>query len=263
MIENLSFEELIIWACKSQESSLRIELLKVLKEFGYEIHKDSYSSYKDPGNSIYNNVLFIRGKPNCSFICHTDICRDYVAINSDSPEPEPTPVIKNMNGERILQDYNCKTQIGGDDRLGVAIAVWTLLQSKNDCALLLTTDEEIGLRSSYELDIPKINDFELLIQIDRGNQSNQIVNEIGGLELCNSLMSETLKLITSKRIPRTLVKGAPTDIYALKKQNKIQNAVNITCGYHNSFGQSGHEYINIREAKETLFLIKDILEYFT
>ena len=86
-------------------------------------------------------------------------------------------------------------------------------------------------------------DFELLVQIDRGNQSNQqIVTKVADIQLCEeSLANFLVRLSHKKGRPRKKVTGYGTDVVAIKARGKCKNAINLTCGYHNSFGHHPSE----------------------
>jgi hypothetical protein len=60
--------------------------------------------------------------------------------------------------------------------------------------------------------------------------------------------------------PRSLVQGMHTDVYALKSKNWCKNAVNMTCGYHNSIGADPTEYIDMEEARDTLEYVSNIVK---
>lgn len=263
-MEQLSFEELIIHCCIADEVELRNQIKEVLSNHNFSFIEDDYVSYRNNYENVnikVHNLLFTRGNAKYCLVAHTDVCRDHAVIQWEKEKKLPTPVFKELNGERIIQDKDCETQIGGDDRLGVAMALWLAMHTQHELAILLTTDEEVGLRSAMECKFEQLNQFELLIQIDRGNETNQIVNKIKDIELCDqSTLDFISQLLQSKNINRKFVTGLSTDVFALKKNNMCKNAINMTCGYHDSMYDSGEEYIHIQEAKDTLSLLTFFLE---
>lgn len=264
-MKNLSFEELVIWCCAADESDLRNKVKELLSEHKFSYIEDNYVSYRNEHDSKYhvnaNNLLFTRGNPKYCLVAHTDVCRDHSAIESGTEKVTPNPVIKELNGEKIIQDENCKVQVGGDDRLGVSIALWIALHTKYDMSILFTTDEEVGLRSAYDVNFEQLKNFDLLIQIDRGNNINQIVTEINRIQICDAEMQYFIhQLFEKNNIQREFVRGFGTDVYAIKKNNLCRNAINMTCGYHDSTYDSGEEYINISEALEAVRVVTSFLE---
>ncbi len=265
MIENLSFDELIIWCCKTPEDFLRREIKRVLKVKGFSLEEDNYTSYRSNDQDVDNqlkNSLFVRGNATYCLVAHTDVCRDHSAFENNRSAVSPTPVMKSFGDRIVIQDETEKTQLGGDDRLGVAIALWIACHTNHDIGILLTTDEEAGLLSAYKMKIERVKDFDLLIQIDRGNNSDQIVTFIKDEKLCSEYMAEKLLTICILcDLPREEVKGRGTDVYAIKKNKMCKNAVNMTCGYHDSYGDDGSEFIDYEEAQKTVKLIDNFLKY--
>lgn len=257
-----TFEDFIIDCCKLNEWTLRDELKTLLTENGFTIVEDEYKSPLNKGekyNTIHN-MLAIRGTPRVCLVAHTDVCRDY---NGEIP-PEVEPVIKEQFGKSIIQDKDCKTQVGGDDRLGVAINTWVAIKGKEDLALLYTTDEEAGVISASQLRLEQLKGYELLVQVDRGNRSNQLVSHISGRRLCaNNVVQRLLQISLDIGLPRYEVEGFLTDVLAIKRNGMCKDAVNMTCGYHQSYGDQPDEFIDIEEAKQTLEYVNSIVNYYT
>jgi len=249
MIDSFSFSDLIIWCCSQSEHSLRDSIKTELSRKGFSFIEDDYISYRNL--SGVGNLLLTRGNPELCLVAHTDVCRDHYYYENRIFPRKPNPVIKISNGREIIQDKNCSVQVGGDDRLGVAIALWCALHTDHDLSILLTTDEEVGLVSASKVSFDQLNSYKLLIQIDRGNNSNQIVTEIRGVKLCDD---DTILFLQEKMnslgVKREFVVGKGTDVFEIKKANLCKNAINMTCGYHDSHGDSGNEYIDVQEAIE-------------
>lgn len=263
MIENndkYSFESFIIQCCKAKEWNLRKFLKKTLMNAGFKIKEDDYKTYRGGKYSSVHNMLAVRGDPNVCLVAHTDICRDHAY---DSPDVDPIIKIKQVNDEiqAIIQDRYCNFQVGGDDRLGVAINTWIALNTGYDMGLLFTTDEEIGVVSAEYLNFSELLDFDILVQVDRGNHSNQLVVSIGGHELCSdNTAKRLLKIASDINLPREPVNGMLTDVFAIKTNGMCKNAVNMTCGYHNSWGADKTEFINIQESKDTMKYVSNIIK---
>ena len=262
-----TFEEFLIKCCETNEVDLRIFLKEVLLKNGFRIIEDNYKSPRGNEYSSIHNMLAIRGDaPKICLVSHTDVCRDH-EFSTGRNYAKVNAVIKEkiINGikHEIIQDRDNSIQVGGDDRVGVAISTWIALNNDYDMGLLFTTDEEIGLISASQCEFPELNEFELLCQIDRGNHSNQIVNEICGIELCSlEVAIELLQIAEDIGLPRRAVNGLPTDVLCIKANDFCKNAVNMTCGYHESYGNDKNEYIIISEAKECLKYVSSIIEHY-
>lgn len=278
----ISFEQFIIQCCKSEEGKLRKWFRRILPRYGFTIKEDDYISSRAKNNPSYrgvHNLLAVRGTPKVCLVAHTDVCRDHGRSNKTvyygDPETQPDntkmvkPVIKKKLFDlgnqqvqrRIIQDETCDTQVGGDDRLGVAINTWIALNTGYDLALLFTTDEEIGLVSAEACTFPELKEYELCVEVDRGNHSHELVNRIGSTQLCEyETTSRLLEIAWNIGQPRKVVQGMGTDVAALKRKGAINNSVNMTCGYHLSQSDSGNEFICIQEACDTMKYVAEIVK---
>ena len=278
----ITFPEYIMQCCKSDESGLRSFLRKKLQEQNFTIIEDDYVPErvsKNPRYASVHNMLAVRGNPNICLVAHTDVCRDHQipniyygdVANAPANRPRVQPVIKKMEvregdqiiTKKIIQDKDCKLQVGGDDRLGVAINSWIGLNTGHDMALLFTTDEEIGLKSAGKVKFPEIKDYELCLQTDRGNHSHELVTKIQGTKLCDYETEATLlEIAYDIRLPRRIVTGLNTDVFRLKENGICNNAVNMTCGYHDSRSADAGEYIDIQESIDTLTYCASIVKHY-
>lgn len=282
---NSSFEEFIIQCCKASEPQLRKWIKKVLPRYGFTIQEDNYLSERVSSQKEFatvHNMLAIRankGDPRICLVAHTDVCRDHKRMDSDvifygNPANCPKhakmvePIIKHVELEEedtgtqrlVIQDKNSNTQVGGDDRLGVAINLWIALQTGYNLALYFPTDEEVGLKSARMVEFPELKEYDLCIEVDRGNHSNELVNKIHSTALCDyDTTTRLLSIAYDVGHPRTLVNGNGTDVYALKERKMCKNAVNMTCGYHSSHGSGPNEYIDIEEARHTMYYVSAII----
>lgn len=262
MSELKSFENFIIKCCELDEWDLREFLREQLTSAGFTMQEDNYKSYRKGQYQKVHNMLAMRGEPRICLVAHTDVCRDHGSLKVHK---KAVPVIKKMEqgGKMfdIIQDETCQVQVGGDDRLGVAINTWIALNTGYDLGLLFTTDEEVGAVSADYVSFKELGDFDLLLQVDRGNHSDQLVTNISGVRLCSPKTAERLIGISERiGMPRYTVMGLLTDVLVIKGDRKCKEAVNMTCGYHNSHGSSAHEFIKIQEAKDTMKYVSNIIQ---
>jgi len=283
-----NFENFIMQCCKAPEWELRKFLKKILGRAGFSFVEDDYMSERVRENSKYasvHNLLAVRGEsPRVCLVAHTDVCRDhdnkarkatlsYIKVNKEENESvlEVNPIISTTDIEidgvmkemRIITDNGNKVQVGGDDRLGVAINTWIAINTGYDMGLLFTTDEEIGLKSARYVKMPELKQFDLMVQVDRGNNTDELVTKIGSTELCSKNTAiKLLEIAYDLNLPRKPVVGYSTDVVAMKDNNVIKEAVNMTCGYHNSTSDNPNEYILIDEAKDTLKYVAGIVRHY-
>jgi hypothetical protein len=270
---NNQFADVLINCCQLNEIQLRTYIKQQLKTHNFTCQEDEYLSYRGGDYQQIHNLLAMRGKnPQICLVSHTDVCRDHDRLQGENPNLTPSnyqvkPVIKEIlhldKMVKVVQDQDCKAQVGGDDRVGVAISLWLAIATNLPLGILLTTDEEVGLFSAKKVNFPELMNFDLLVQIDRGNQPHaQIVTTIGTTELCDrDLAKKLIDLSIENGNPREEVIGKGTDVYAIKNNNLCKNAINLTCGYHHSYGSDPQEYIVIEEAEETMEYIRKIIEF--
>lgn len=285
-----TFEKHIIQCCKASEWDLRNWLRKTLTRAGFTITEDKYKTERCDFSKKYetvHNMLAVRGTPKVCLVSHTDVCREHDEARSNShrfkseypaeykkyygeEEEEEKhvvdPVVKKVKDDegvvrRIIQDRHRKLQTGGDDRLGVAIITWIALNTGYDMGLFFPTDEEIGLKSAAACEMKELLDFDLLVEVDRGNHSNELVTKIGNTYLCGwETGTRLLEIAFDMGIPRTPVTGMGTDVAALISRGKAKEAVNMTCGYHESHSSSPDEYIEVAEAMDTMRYVSSIVK---
>lgn len=280
----LTFEDFIIKCCKVSEPELRRWMRKILPRFNFVVQEDDYLSDrcdKDESFKTVHNLLAIRGKtPRVCLVAHTDVCRDHKGSDKRTmyygdPKKKPEgssqvdPVLKVVEVEeegrkikkRIIQDRTQDVQVGGDDRLGVAINLWIALNTGYDMGLYFPTDEEIGLRSARKVEFKELKDFALCAQVDRGNHTQELVTRISDTHLCDyDTTVRLLEIAYDIGRPRRIVSGNGTDVLPLKQRGFAKNAVNMTCGYHSSHSSGGEEYICIQESIATLHYVSAIVQ---
>jgi hypothetical protein len=297
-IQMSEFEKHIIQCCKATEWELRRFLKKVLTRAGFTIQEDGYKTdrvAKDKRYESVHNMLAVRGEnPRVCLVAHTDVCRDHednrysmygeyswmldednvstaktTTAKSQMSDTKVEPVVKLIEHEgqmrRVIQEKDCKIQVGGDDRLGVAINTWIALNTGYDLGLFFPTDEEIGLKSARACEMQRLKEFDLLCQVDRGNSSHVLVVKIGGQ---NGIIADydtcvrLLEIAFDMGKPREPICGLSTDVYALHQRGFAKNAVNMSCGYHNSRGAQKDEYIEVDEARDTMKYVSNIVKDF-
>lgn len=260
LLSSLTFRQLVTHCCVAPELELRRAIARELGDSGFSVQRDGYASYRG-GAPERCNLLLVRGAAKVALVAHTDVCRDHHAFTNDREPPVPTPVVEWRDGREILIDRDRAVQLGGDDRLGVAIALWLALHTTRDLALLFTTDEEVGLASARACRFPELRVFELLVQLDRGNHTGQLVDEIRGVRLCRtSARDRLLSQLAAAGLPREAVEGFGTDVFALIDQAAAREAINVTCGYHDNLGYAGGDFIDWIEAAETIRAVEVILD---
>jgi hypothetical protein len=186
---------------------------------------------REPEGDRFGNMWHIpEGAPyRRGIVAHTDS-----VMQSGGKDSEPFIF---ANG--VYSSKNRKRPIGGDDKVGVAIAL-TIAEIRPDVSIILPADEEVGCIGSSELVLP---DFELLVQCDRRGISDVVTNICG--PMCSSQFEDWLEQIMSWR---RVTSGMMTDVQYLSRFSG--NSVNLSCGYYNP--HSVDEIIVLSQAIQTL-----------
>jgi tripeptide aminopeptidase len=198
----------------------------------------------------YNGCIYAQKGNADTFPCvvsHMDTVHDIVE--------DLTPIEINGNITGFNSCTMEQTGIGGDDKVGIFIALECISKFKNIKAVFFR-DEEIGCVGSYRPDINFFTDCSFILQCDRRGNSDFITNA-SGIELSSSKFQNDISPIISK-YGYKFNNGAMTDVMALKQCKINISMANISCGYYNP--HSPQEYVNIKDVENTLNLVEEIIQ---
>ncbi len=147
-----------------------------------------------------------------------------------------------------------QTGIGGDDKIGVYIALQCLRDVDNIKAVFFR-DEETGCEGSYNNDKEFFDNCGFVLQCDRrGN--NDFVTSAGGTQLAsNEFQNDVAPILKRRRYQ--LAHGMMTDVMALKETGIECSMANISCGYYNP--HTNQEYVNIQDVENCLRMVMEII----
>ena len=148
-----------------------------------------------------------------------------------------------------------QTGIGGDDKVGIFIALQCIENFDNIKAVFFR-DEEVGCDGSYDCDIPFFNDCNYVLQCDRKGNKDFITNA-GGVHLSDKDFQQDIKPIL-KQYGYACTNGMMTDVMALKEVGIDCAMANISCGYYNPHCEN--EYVNILDVFKCLHMVTNIIE---
>ncbi len=238
--------------CELPEAGLRSYVKSILGALGFTFQEDAYGNRTKRG---IPNLLAVRGDPRVMLVAHSDT--SWAQTRSSEL---PSPAVVQREGRWLMEDRERQVQLGGDDRLGIALMTWIAACDREaPLALLLTTDEEVGCLSADEVPGSWFEGIDLAVQVDRKSDGgDQLVTRIGGTKLCSDSTAEwLLGLAKEIGLPREEVVGGPTDVCVLIERGVCPEAVNLTCGYHRPHGKD--EYVDLQEANDTLRFLQAIV----
>lgn len=156
-----------------------------------------------------------------------------------------------MNIEEGLQ-----TGIGGDDKVGIYIALQALKELKH-VKIVLYRDEEIGhLGSTYSIKNKKdfYSNCSFILEPDRKHNSDFIYYS-GGIKLYSENFEKAVdKYLTKYSYSKVI--GVSTDVDTLVLNDVGVSCANISCGYYRP--HTSTEVVNIKDVKKAYNLIIDL-----
>lgn len=158
----------------------------------------------------------------------------------------------------ILTGFNRHTMkqtgIGGDDKVGIYIALKCLEKFDNIKAVFFVS-EEVGCVGSGECDMSFFKDCRFVLQADRKG-SKDFITSAGGVELSGKEFQDAVKTYVNKR-GFSFATGMMTDVQELKRRGLSVACANVSCGYHRP--HQSDEFVVVRQVENTLSLFRDII----
>lgn len=204
--------------------------VSVLTDLGRQVKPD-----------LDGNIMHFAG--NRAIVAHTDS-----VMQGGGKDIEP---IVHKYGR--IHSKNRARPIGGDDKVGIAIAL-TIAAAHPELAILLFADEEVGCVGSRSLKLT--SPFDLAVQCDRKGV-NDLVGETSWTQIASAGAQRAVQDILPHR---DLTVGGLTDVVELVCNGQCDNAFNLSCGYYEP--HSRHEYIVLAHAVQALLDAEAILLQF-
>lgn len=141
--------------------------------------------------------------------------------------------------------------VGGDDKVGIAIALKMLLDHDTMKAAFFV-DEEIGCVGSGRSDMEFFDDCTIVIQCDRrGNKD--LVNRVYGETLFGQEFESAINPIM-ELFGRKLATGMLTDVYTLRKRGLKTASMNLSTGYYKP--HTNEEYVIYSDVESTYDFVR-------
>lgn len=162
----------------------------------------------------------------------------------------------------MLTGFNCDTMqqtgIGGDDKVGIYIAL-RCLEKYDNIKLAFFVNEEQGCVGSAEADMTFFEDCRFVLQADRRGNKDFVTNASG-----TKLSSKKFKKVVKEYLGwygYDFSDGMMTDVMQLKENGLGVACANVSCGYYRP--HSDDEYVVIHEVENCLGLFESIIENMT
>lgn len=146
--------------------------------------------------------------------------------------------------------------IGGDDKVGVYIAL-QLLKDRNNIKAAFFRNEEVGKEGSEKFAKNHksfFDDCKFVVQPDRkGNED--FITKSGGIEMCSSKFKKHAKKIYKNYGYKNVV-GLTTDVDRLVKEGIGISCINLSCGYFRAHTDS--EVVSMIDVERAYNLINEL-----
>lgn len=234
-----------------------ISILKIQSESGNQFRVFSHIvrvTKSIPGCIIHiehGNVYITKGNAH-SYPCvvaHMDTVHE---IKEDLSILRVGQYLTGFNTVRMQQ-----AGIGGDDKVGVFIALECLERFENIKAAFFR-DEETGCEGSYLANVLFFDDCSFVLQCDRQGSSD-FITEIDGIPLSSKKFQKSIYGLL-RNYGYSFCKGLMTDVMALKQIGVTCSVANISCGYYNP--HTFCEFVNTVDVENCLSLVISIIHKF-
>lgn len=196
------------------------------------------------------NIYVTKGEADLypCIVAHTDTVHDRI----------PDANFKIYEDKNILFSIDTRsykrTGIGGDDKVGVYIAL-RMLMEQDVCKAAFFVDEEVGCVGSSKADLSFFKDVNMAMQADRKNV-REITSSIGGLEMYGKRFQEDIAdIIISDNFIE--VDGGLTDVKQLASALDKIPMFNAACGYYKP--HTCDEYVNMVDVEDTFQFMSAVL----
>lgn len=235
-------------SCYNKDDKLDIDIRNYIKSV---LASEKIEHHED----TYGNIYAVKGKAdlyNC-VVAHVD------TVHSIEKEYE----IKRLGD--FLYAFNpydvCQVGIGGDDKVGVYIAL-QILKDMDSVKAVFYRNEEIGCRGSNH-SISHYKDFykdcKFIVENDRrGNKD--FITKSGGIDICSKEFKEDAKEIY-ERYQYKEETGLSSDVDTLVRGGVGISVVNLSCGYYRP--HDDNEIVHIYDVNDAYNLTYDLFNELT
>ena len=199
--------------------------------------------FYDDGDNIY------AGKGTGQRVCMVAHMDTVHPITDDLTAVVIKGKITGMNAVKMEQ-----TGIGGDDKVGIYIALQMLKEHAN-IKCFFPRDEEVGCVGSSFVKKEFFDDVTMVLQCDRRGNDDFVTNASGTELSSKAFQDDVLPILTSYGYKFST--GMMTDVMELKEQGINVSMANMSCGYYNP--HSDNEYVDIADVHKCTLMVNEII----
>jgi len=154
-----------------------------------------------------------------------------------------------------INDKYERVGIGGDDKVGIFVALQALINTDN-IKVAFFRDEEVGCVGSSVALMSFFSDVGFVLQCDRRGYAD-FVSSIYSTKLYSDEFSQAVAPYLAQ-YDRVEADGGLTDVYQLTKNGLEVSVANMSCGYYDP--HTDNEYIIISEVFRTADFVQDVID---
>lgn len=185
----------------------------------------------------------------------SDVYPTIVAHTDTIHHIEDTFAVLKHNGVYFGWNGSEQVGVGGDDKVGIAVALW-FLQELDKVKIAFFRDEEIGCVGSSFADMRFFDDSSFVVQCDRQG-SDDVAYSIMGQTLFDASFRNHIEPIVD-RYGRKIVTGRMTDVWKLRQKGLKVASMNLSCGYFEP--HSSKEIVVESVVESTVSFIEEMIE---
>ncbi len=236
MHTDLLLKTLSVQTCSFQEEAMVSFILESIQKL------ENASWFLDEGN------LYVTKGTSASYFClaaHLDTVHPIEEHYSIRQEEEWVFSLSSQTGSPI--------GIGGDDKVGVFLALEMLRQSDTLKAVFFS-NEEVGCLGSRKAQMPFFQDCKAVIQCDRRGNQDVVRTTQAGVSFFGNGFSRLIASVIKKHGYRFFDTGGITDVLQLKQKGLAAPVTNLSCGYYHP--HSIHERVNVLDVEKCFGLLQ-------
>jgi tripeptide aminopeptidase len=155
-----------------------------------------------------------------------------------------------------MNEANTQVGVGGDDKVGIYIALQALKTMPN-IKIVFFRDEEVGCLGSGDADMIYFSDCRFVLQCDRRGNDEVITNG-SSTGLMSKKFQEDIKIFMNRYGYKFSDRGSITDVVELKNKGLEISVANLGCGYYEP--HTDNEIVDYIDVEYVWGLVLSILD---
>lgn len=234
----------------SDNVAMALHLMRVIEALRSRAAEDRIGFHVD--SDAIGNIIVTKGQPKPggfypAVVAHYDTVHDIVDAAAWRPH-----ALRGADGGLV---YTAPTGIGGDDKVGVALAL-NLLAHCDVLKVVFFVGEESGCIGSSYIDLEVFEDAGYVLQADRRGSSD-FITTFGGARISSErFLKRAAPVYTA--LGYEAESGSITDVMQLSQDGVGISVANMSCGYHSP--HTAKEYVVWEQVRVAYRLMRHLVQ---